>query len=118
MSEPLPPWLANLDPRLVRPDWKKWVRPDWQTWMPPDPGPSMRERLWRSYREEQPPPRRATALTEADILFFRSNLSALRFRASPNFDSLSPRDYLRDKDWNERRRVGLYALIKYGAMKP
>lgn len=40
----------------------------------------MRERLWRPYREEQPPQRRATGLTEADILAFRSNLSALRFK--------------------------------------
>jgi hypothetical protein len=40
----------------------------------------MRERLWRPYREEQPPQRRATGLTEADILAFRCNLAALRFK--------------------------------------
>jgi hypothetical protein len=31
----LPPWLANVDPRLVRHDWKKWLRPDWLRFMPP-----------------------------------------------------------------------------------
>ena len=72
----------------LRPDWKKWVRPDWQRWMPPGasfestPAPrSEFERLYKPYRDEptDPPQGRATGLTEADILFFRSNLSALRF---------------------------------------
>jgi hypothetical protein len=35
-----------------------------------------------------------------------------------NFGGLSPRDYLRDKDWTERRRVGLLALIDKGVLKP
>jgi hypothetical protein len=34
------------------------------------------------------------------------------------FGGLSPRDYLRGKDWDERRRVGLDALIDAGALKP
>lgn len=34
------------------------------------------------------------------------------------FGGLSPRDYLRDKDWAERTRVGLDALIKHGVLKP
>ncbi|MGC2776790.1 MAG: hypothetical protein WA418_14275, partial [Bradyrhizobium sp.] len=80
MSEPLPPWLANVDPRFVRHDWKKWVRPDWQRWMPPDPGPSLRERLWRPYREEPPHQRRAAGQLESDILAFRCDLAALRFK--------------------------------------
>jgi hypothetical protein len=34
------------------------------------------------------------------------------------FGGLSPREYLRDKDWNERIRVGRQALIRYGVLKP
>ncbi|MGC2778514.1 MAG: hypothetical protein WA418_23070, partial [Bradyrhizobium sp.] len=106
ISEPLPPWLANLDPRFVRPDWKKWLRPEWQTWMPPGtrydkPAPRSKfARLYKPYRDEPSPPpeRRATGLTEADILFFRSNLAALRFklallkwRIKAGFNSNQPR---------------------------
>jgi hypothetical protein len=35
-----------------------------------------------------------------------------------NFGGLSPREYLRDKDWAERRRVGLFALIDKGVLEP
>ncbi|MBN9598497.1 MAG: hypothetical protein J0G28_02330 [Afipia sp.] len=39
---------------------------------------------------------------------------------APNEDlgGLSPREYLRDKSWEERRRIGLQALIKFEALKP
>jgi len=35
-----------------------------------------------------------------------------------DYGGLSPRDYLRDKDWDERRRVGLDAMIKFKVLKP
>jgi hypothetical protein len=34
------------------------------------------------------------------------------------FNGLSPRDYLRGKDWSERYRIGLQALIQHGVLKP
>lgn len=34
------------------------------------------------------------------------------------FGGLSPREYLRGKDWDERMRVGHQALIKYEVLKP
>lgn len=34
------------------------------------------------------------------------------------FGGLSPREYLRGKSWDERRQVGLDALIDVGALKP
>ena len=34
------------------------------------------------------------------------------------FGGLSPRDYLCDKSWEERRRVGLEALGMFGALQP
>jgi len=37
---------------------------------------------------------------------------------SRRFNDMSPRDYLRHKDWDERRRVGLEALMRYGVLKP
>jgi hypothetical protein len=37
--------------------------------------------------------------------------------ANPEYGGLSPRDYLADKDWNERRRVGLNALVQFGVGK-
>ena len=37
---------------------------------------------------------------------------------NPDFDDLSPRDYLRGKSWDERVRVGKYALILFGVLKP
>lgn len=36
---------------------------------------------------------------------------------SDRFGGVSPREYLRDKDWNERTRVGLEALTKFGVLK-
>ena len=34
------------------------------------------------------------------------------------FGGLSPRDYLRGRGWNERHRVGLRALIRFGVLLP
>jgi hypothetical protein len=34
------------------------------------------------------------------------------------FQNLSPRDHLRGKDWEERTRVGLDALVQHGVLKP
>jgi hypothetical protein len=34
------------------------------------------------------------------------------------FDGLSPRDHLHGKDWAERTRIGLRALIRHGVLKP
>jgi hypothetical protein len=36
----------------------------------------------------------------------------------PEFGGLSPREYLRDKSWDERRAIGLRALIDHGVLKP
>ncbi|ABD87366.1 hypothetical protein [Rhodopseudomonas palustris] len=40
--------------------------------------------------------------------------------SQPNddFGGRSPREYLRYKTWEERRRVGLYALVFFGVLKP
>jgi len=35
-----------------------------------------------------------------------------------DFGGMSPRDYLRHKDWDERYRVGLDALSRYGVLRP
>ncbi|MGB6174904.1 MAG: hypothetical protein WBF43_00860 [Methylocella sp.] len=35
-----------------------------------------------------------------------------------DYGGLSPREYLRGKSWDERRRVGLDALIDAGVLKP
>jgi hypothetical protein len=39
---------------------------------------------------------------------------------TPNkdFKNLSPRDYLKDKDWSERQRLGQDALRLFGVLKP
>ena len=34
------------------------------------------------------------------------------------YDGMSPREYLRGKDWDERRRVGLEALTRVGVLRP
>jgi hypothetical protein len=34
------------------------------------------------------------------------------------YGELSPREYLRGKDWQERTRIGLRALIRHGVLKP
>jgi hypothetical protein len=34
------------------------------------------------------------------------------------FDGLSPREYLRGESWDERMRIGKYALVKFGVLKP
>lgn len=35
-----------------------------------------------------------------------------------DFGGLSPRDYLRGRSWEERRDLGLFALRKFGVLKP
>jgi hypothetical protein len=39
-------------------------------------------------------------------------------RRDDRFQGLSPREYLRDKDWAERMRVGREALIEFKVLKP
>lgn len=39
-------------------------------------------------------------------------------RSNPEFGGLSPRDYLKDKSWEERMSVGLRALRDTGVLKP
>lgn len=34
------------------------------------------------------------------------------------YDDLSPREYLSGKDWDERKKVGIEALTKFGVLKP
>ena len=38
-------------------------------------------------------------------------------QGNEEFDGLSPRAYLQDKDWDERYRVGLRALKKFEVLK-
>jgi hypothetical protein len=37
---------------------------------------------------------------------------------SEQFAGQSPRDYLRGRSWEVRRKVGLEALIRFGVLKP
>jgi hypothetical protein len=37
---------------------------------------------------------------------------------NPNSKGISPRDYLRGKSWDERRKMGLQTLIDFGVLKP
>jgi hypothetical protein len=37
---------------------------------------------------------------------------------SEEFGRVSPREYLSDKSWEERRRVGLDALVRFKVLKP
>lgn len=39
-------------------------------------------------------------------------------RGNFRYGDVSPREYLRGKDWDERRKVGLEALIRYRVLKP
>lgn len=34
------------------------------------------------------------------------------------FDGMSPREYLSDKSWDERRRIGQEVLVEFGVLKP
>jgi hypothetical protein len=45
------------------------------------------------------------------------DISAWYSTANDDFEGLSPRDYLRDKDWNEQMRVGLDRLRYYKVLK-
>lgn len=38
-------------------------------------------------------------------------------RRTYRYDQISPREYLRGKGWDERRRVGLEALVRYGVLR-
>jgi hypothetical protein len=45
-------------------------------------------------------------------------ISAWFQKKNDDFDGLSPRNYLRGKSWQEHRRVGIDALIRFGVLKP
>ncbi len=45
-------------------------------------------------------------------------ISAWYQTQNARFGGLSPRDYLRGKSWDERRRFGLQTLIDFGVLKP
>jgi hypothetical protein len=45
------------------------------------------------------------------------DISAWYSRGNPDFGGLSPRDYLRGKDWDEQMRVGLDRLRDYKVLK-
>jgi hypothetical protein len=45
------------------------------------------------------------------------NINAWYSRGNEEFGDLSPRDYLRGKDWDEQMRVGLDILRKYKVLK-
>jgi hypothetical protein len=38
-------------------------------------------------------------------------------KKNDQFGGLSPREYLRDKSWEERRRIGIDALSRFGVLK-
>jgi len=38
-------------------------------------------------------------------------------RRSGRFGGKSPREYLQDKDWSERQRIGLEALIEFEVLE-
>lgn len=50
--------------------------------------------------------------------FKHEEITAWYGRKNPNYDFMSPRDYLRGKTWEERRLVGLDAMIKYEVLAP
>lgn len=50
--------------------------------------------------------------------FKHREITAWYMKGNDDYGGLSPREYLRDKDWNMRRRVGLDALIRFGVLKP
>lgn len=50
--------------------------------------------------------------------FKHEEISAWYQTKNREFGGLSPRDYLRGKLWEERRSVGLRALVDHGVLKP
>ncbi|MGB6174906.1 MAG: hypothetical protein WBF43_00870 [Methylocella sp.] len=38
--------------------------------------------------------------------------------SNDDYGGLSPREYLRDEDWDERRKVGIDALTRFKVLKP
>ncbi|MFG1425051.1 hypothetical protein [Roseixanthobacter glucoisosaccharinicivorans] len=45
-------------------------------------------------------------------------ISAWYQKRNDDYEGLSPRQYLKDKDWAERQRVGIEALVEHGVLKP
>jgi hypothetical protein len=46
------------------------------------------------------------------------DINAYYQQSNADFGDASPRDYLRLKDWDERERLGLDALRRFGVLKP
>jgi len=45
-------------------------------------------------------------------------ISAWYQKQNPNYGGLSPRDYLRGKNWKDRCNVGIDALIEFKVLRP
>jgi hypothetical protein len=80
----------------LRPDAARWVRPDAARYLAPnDPDNMARIPTLKHYE-----------------------ISGWYGTPNEEFGGLTPRDYLRDKDADERRRVGIKALVEAGVLKP
>lgn len=51
-------------------------------------------------------------------IYKHREISAWYQKVNPDFGDLSPREYLRGKDWSERARIGHLSLRKFGVLKP
>lgn len=97
-------WLRHQQARWLRPDAYRWVRPDAARFLAP--GGSVADAfpaLSRKYNPNQP------RVPEATGWYARSN---------PEYDGLSPREYLKSQPESVRRQVGIGALIRTGVLKP
>jgi len=45
-------------------------------------------------------------------------ITSWQMTKNKSYNDISPRDYLRGKDWEERKRLGLETLRKYGVLQP
>jgi hypothetical protein len=129
-------WLAQGQRHVVEgPDWFLEYEPSVQAYLDPPktlselkqavstpkPGYDIHHIVEKDSAEKDGFPPRVINAPEnlARIPRFKHwEITAWHMRKNKDFGGLSPRDYLRGKDWDERTRVGLGALIEHGVLKP
>ena len=129
-------WLAQEQRHVVEaPDWFLEYEPSVQAYLDPPktlselqqavstpkPGYDIHHIVEKDSAEKDGFPPRVINAPEnlARIPRFKHwEITAWHMRKNKDFGGLSPRDYLRGKDWDERTRVGLGALIEHGVLKP
>jgi hypothetical protein len=115
-------WLAELEPSIdAYRDPPKTLEDLWRAVSHPKPGYDIHHIVESGAAAQDGFPRSMINSRENLVRiprFKHWEITAWYMTKNRAFGELPPREYLRGKDWNERGRIGLDALIQHGVLAP